>query len=320
MTAIKYDTRDYNGMEVYIPPVVNFMRPFTRFEPVIMDSTAMMTFKACPRKYFYRIVLGFDTKNPPPYFPFGSAYHRFREHFEKQIRLGAKEQEAFVTALANAEAYADKHLKPQEPGSQWDFMTKARLRASCAEAFKHIMEERVRGKIEVVSFEQPFVLVLEDGTKVAGRADQIVKWNGKLWGRDFKTTSKLGPFYQRSLEPNDQFTRYTWAEGLLSQSEVVGQIVEVLYNSKREGPKIETFTTQRTKGQIERWKIEHRWWMDLIEKSRDTDMYPMNEKSCWNCEFHSVCKAPSESGMMSQLKSYFKPKPWNCLNVEQEGE
>ena len=46
-----------------------------------------------------------------------------------------------------------------------------------------------------------------------GRADQIVKWSGKVWGRDFKTSSKDGAFYQRQLDPNEQFTGYTYAEG-----------------------------------------------------------------------------------------------------------
>jgi hypothetical protein len=303
-------------MQTHVAPKQEYMAAFKRYEPVIMDSTAVMTYKACPLKYFYRIVLGFAAKDTAPYFYFGSAYHKFREILEREMVRGAKEGEAFQCALATAEEYYKKHGKggPQ-PGSQFDFLTLERLKKSCLEAFKFWLQERVNGKIKVIAFEQPFTLQMDDGTICAGRADQIVEWRGEVWGRDFKTSSKTGPFYTRTLEPNDQFTRYTWAESKLHGVQVKGQIVEVLYNSKREGPKIETFTTTRSTGQLKRWEAEHSFWMDMINKSRAEDMYPMNEKSCQYCEYHSVCKAPSESGKMSMLKTYFHVNPWDCTNV-----
>lgn len=312
-------------MEIHTPALANFMAGFKRHEPVIVDSTAMMAYKTCPRKYFYQIVLGFRPKSDAPYFAFGSAYHKFRETLEHQILLGAKENEAFVTALTIAIAYAEKHLPKQVSDTKWDFLTLERLKASCAEAFKHWLAERIAGKIKVIASEQPFTLQMDDGTWIAGRADQIVEWNRELWGRDFKTSSMTGPWYSRGLEPNDQFTRYTWAESKLQgwnpndsttqRYQVKGQIIEVLHNSKKDGPRIEVFTTTRTQSQLRRWELEHGFWVQIIKKSRDEDMYPMNEKSCNFCEFHSVCKAPTESGQMSQLKTYFKVQPWDCTNV-----
>lgn len=302
-------------MEVHKPLKTDFMGSFKRYEPVIVDSTAMMHFKTCPLKYFYRIVLGFEPKTAAPYFAFGSAYHKFREVLERVVAAGGTEQEAFISALTEAEAYAVKHLEVQAPGSQWDFLTLARLKQSCAEAFKWWINERRSGAIKVISFEQPFTLQLPDGTWIAGRADQIVNWKGKVWGRDFKTTSKLGPYYSRNHEPNDQFTRYTWAEGKLSGTQVEGQIIEALYNSKKEGPALHVYTTTRTPGQLDRWVREHEYWTNQIAECRELDLYPMNEKHCSFCEFHNVCKAPSISGQMSTLKNFYRIKPWDCTTV-----
>lgn len=306
-------------MEIHKPQLANFMSAYPRYEPVIIDSTSLMTYKTCPLKYFYRIVLGFTPKVVPPYFAFGSAYHKFRETLNRCVSSGDSEQQAFVTALEIAMAYGEKHLDPNPP-DKWNFLTLGRLKASCAVAFKHWMLERVAGKIKVLQFEQAFTLQMVDGTLRAGRADEIVLWNGKNWGRDFKTTSqdqggKVSPFYKRSHEPNDQFTGYTWGESKLTGTEVQGQIIEVLMNSKKSGPLIETFTTTRTKGQLERWEREHKFWSAVMEKSRNEDTYPMNEKHCTFCEYHSVCLAPSESGQMSQLKTYFRIEPWDCTNV-----
>lgn len=298
-------------MQVHEPLLHNFMGPFRRYEPVIMDSTAMMTYKTCPRLYFYRIVLGFTPKETPEYFAFGTAYHKFREVLQRDAdthKLSV--QEALIHATDVAVEMYKKHPIP-DSDSKWAFLTIDRLNQSCLVAFKHWLKERLDGHIKVTAFEQPFTLQL-GSIWVAGRADNIVDWRGEPWGRDFKTSSKTGPFYSRTLEPNDQFTRYTWAESKLTGKQVKGQIVEVLYNTKKEGPIIETFTTTRTLGQLKRWELEHGFWMRQIDESREQDMYPMNEKSCNFCKYHSVCKSSSESGQMSQLKSYFKVEPWDC--------
>jgi hypothetical protein len=312
-------------MEIYKPVKADYMVGFQRHEPVILDSTAMMAYKTCPTLYFFQIVLGFRPKQDAPYFAFGAAYHKFREHLERFVVEGKTEQEAFLLALQIAVDHAAKHLPSQISDTKWDFLTVERLKTSCGEAFKHWLAERINGKIKVIAYEQPFTLQMDDGTWIAGRADQIVEWNRELWGRDFKTSSKTGPWYSRGLEPNDQFTRYTWAESKLrgwnpndpktQPLQVKGQIVEVLFNDKKNGPKIEVYTTTRTQSQLKRWEREHHFWKEMIDKSRDEDMYPMNEKSCSFCPFHSVCKAPTESGKMSQLKTYFKVQPWDCTNV-----
>lgn len=288
-----------------------------KYEPEVLDSTAIMTYKTCPRKYQYRMVYGYDVKDTMPYFAFGTAYHKFRE----QLELEPKEQDDKIT-FQNAAARAIQHWNVagvEAPvGTKWDFLNTARLIQSLQTAFTHWKKEKHEGKIVVVASEQSFSLRLPDGTITGGRADQIVRWNGKVWGRDFKTSSKLGPFYERTLEPNDQFTRYTWAESQLAGEKVQGQIVEVLYNSKKEGPKIIPYMTSRTEWQLETWIKEHRFWTNQIRQSREQNLYPMNEKSCAFCEFHSVCKMPSEPSMLQHLKSNYKLNPWRFEDIHGE--
>jgi len=306
------------------------MDNFPRFEPEIMDSTAVMTFKTCPRKYLYSMVFGFKPFHTPPYFAFGSAYHLFRELIEKDFMVSnnAFDINSLTKAISAVSDYCDKHLVHTGAYPKFEFMTKDRAIKSAMKGYEFWQAEKKAGTIKVLAVEQPFRIlipskVVPNGIIIAGRADQVIEAHRRIWGRDFKTTSQTGPFYVNSLEPNDQFTRYTYAESILQFGEikdsprerVQGQYIEVLINSKTIGPEIKVYPTSRTKEQLETWLEEHDIWMEYLMISREKDNWPMNEKSCNFCEYRRVCTLPTESMQMTELKKNFRVEPWNCENI-----
>lgn len=298
-------------MEIREHPVRNFMPKYERFEPLILDSTAITTFKECNRKYFFQIVIAKNSKDTPIYFTFGSAYHKFREVLETT-------KDFKVALLAGLEAY-DKGTGGREPSveDKFSFMTKMRLIQSCKAAYDHWEKEKQQGRIEVIAIEQPFNVEIhpDSGEYTSGRFDQIVRWNGKVWGRDFKTTSKEGIFYQRGLDPNDQFTRYTFAESELCGEQVFGQIVEALYNSKKQGPSITQYVSSRTLWQIDDWKADELQIRRQLQLSREHDVWPKNEKACTFCPFHSVCKMGSMASQQAKLDAEFVTRPWDNTKI-----
>lgn len=300
-------------MDIIKAPLVKFMSKYERHEPRIRDHTAIITAKTCKRKYFLSIVLGFRPKQTKEYFAFGAAYHHFRE-------VLTKSNGDVKVALESVIKYWTKHAREPQPGTQYDFLTGGRLLASCNAAVQHVKKIEATGQIQIISAEQVFQVMLSDGeTAIGGRADQIIRWNGKLWGVDFKTSSKMGPFYERTLEPNNQFTLYTLAESKLHGERVLGQRIEVLYNTKKEGPKIVTLMTQRTEDQLLDWEKEIIWYeKNIIAKCREDDMYPKEETQCPFCPFHSVCKQPTEGAMMAQLDTHFNQVPWDYSNPNKE--
>lgn len=323
-------------MEIYENVPIKHFKRFQRFEPVVQDHSAIIQAKKCFRAYFFRIVLGFVPKVTPQYFGFGSCYHKFREVLEKGyqaadplLRDTDKElQMGLFAAAIDATRVLWKHKKMQDPqpDDKWSFLTFARLMESCAVAFKHWQQEKSQGRIKVLATEQNFVIPLPDGTRVAGKADQMVMWNGKPWGRDFKTSSKEqdNQYYKRTLDPNDQFTRYTWAESILSgddqlTGQVQGQLVEVLYNAKstkkeQKGPSIHVHMATRSPTQLQSWVEQQVFYNKILKLMRDEDMYPMEEASCSFCIFHSVCIKASENAMAAKLEAEFKIEPWDCVN------
>lgn len=298
-------------MEIREHPNKKFMEKYERFEPLILDSTAITAFKECNRKYFFQIVIAKVSKYTPIYFTFGTAYHKFREVLENTLDFKAG-------LFAGMEAY-DKGTGGTEPSvdDKFSFMTKLRLMQSCKIAYDHWEKEKKMKAIEVIAIEQPFNVELEEGSGefTSGRFDQIVRWNGKVWGRDFKTTSKEGMYYQRGLDPNDQFTRYTFAESELCGEQVHGQIIEALYNSKKQGPSITQYVSSRTLWQINDWKRDELHIRKQLTASRESDTWPKNERACTFCPYHSVCKMGSEGSQMAKLDAEFSVRAWDNTKI-----
>lgn len=318
-------------MEVEDHPVEKrrFMVKYPRFEPRVRDSTCIQAVKTCPRKYFFQIVLGRVPKEVPPYFAWGSAYHKFRERLENSYGFGHArppvfDEERATNAFADASQVGLKYWKEygreQLPDSKYAYMTTERLLRSFIHAYRHWTTEKKQGRIEVIAVEQSFNVQLADGSSTGGRADQLIRWNSKLWGRDFKTSSADSGFYSRRLEPSDQFTRYTVAEGKLVGEQIQGQFVELLYNAKPtkkdpKGPSIIELTTSRTPWQLQTFEHEQGTINQVLKVYRDNDTYPAHEPSCPFCPFHSVCTKPTENGMMAQLESYFDVRPWDFTKI-----
>lgn len=288
-------------------PNKTFMPNLPRHEPFFQDHTSTIVLKNCPRKYFYRMVLG-RTPFKEKYqvvFDFGSAYHKFRELLEL---------EGYGAAM---KYIMDVELTIPEPGFKFEYLNKLRLMKSCQSSYDYWLNEKKQKNIEVIAVEQPFNVSLDNGLFISGRADQIVKWNGGIWGRDFKTTSKDQVVFSKGLDPNDQSIRYNVGESLLHGQPIRGIIFEAMYNTKTVGPKIFSVLSTRVKYQLDQWIKEQKLVNRILQIYRETDTWPMHEHNCAWCAYAGVCRLTSEEAMVATLKSGFALKPWDHNNVEQ---
>ena len=308
----------------YIPhPNRSFLPQFERYEPVVQDSTAMKLLKRCDRKYFYRIVLGKTVKNNynQIILDAGSIYHKYREFLE----IFYKEGKDFETCLAEATKIAlqYKELKPQSTG-KWQYVDQVLMLKSFAYAFKHWVKQKESGTTKVIGNEQFWNCQLPDGTLIGGRNDQLWKQNGLLWIPDFKFTSQDKTQFDKSVEPNDQATRYLYGAQKLHGPDVQGVIFECLSHQKAKDPTIFVSPTQRTKSQLLLWEKEQIQLNEQLALNRKNDIWPMRElngsydnKGCSWCEYVTICRRPSETSMAAVLRSDYKTSPWNCMTTEQ---
>lgn len=309
-------------------PIKKYMARFERYEPLLQDHTAMDIYDTCDHKYFMRIVLG----RVPPHsntqnlLDAGSHYHKFREILERTwydpvTQTGNKDIEeaqyaAFKYLLSNKVT-----VTPAAPNSKYAYMDKASLILCCKEAFAYWVKEKEQDKIRVVSIEQPFNIQLTDGSFTAGRADQIIDWDN-YWGRDFKFTGKNPENFKRTIDPDDQTTRYIFSESELLQTRLEGIVFEALHHSftQKEGLKIhiEKHLSSRTDSQLKRWLDDKIFLNEQLAHNREKDHWPMRTNNCNYCDFIRVCKKSNEQAMMTELETYFKLQPWDHEKVEQE--
>lgn len=287
-----------------------------RFEPENMDHTATKCFKECPRKYFYRMVLG---RTSPAgkwesVFAWGSSIHKFLEVLYETGDAGA------ATAAGLTIFRAPSNLS-------FEFQTKERLLINFAKLMKMYKEETSNGVIRVEAIEQPFNMVFVDGISIGGRFDQLIRWNGRTWIRDWKTTSKQIQYFKQGLEPNDQAIRYIYAASCLQHGVdengypnrvIDGVLFTAIYNTKTVGPEIQGIPSSRTLVQVRKWVDEQVFIHKQMAACREADVWPMHEVSCSFCDYRQVCTQPSEAAMENMLKSAYLLQPWKHEEVEQQ--
>lgn len=292
----------------YDPAQVKFLPNLPRHEPFVMDSTAYKVLVECRRKYFYKIVLGripFANKFQN-ILDFGTHYHKFRELLETH---GYSEAMNYILGAK---------ITPVEPGSKFAFLDSLRLVKTCQAAYEHWKVEKSQNKIEVIAVEQPFNVEVAPDHFIGGRADQIVRWMGRLWGRDFKTTTKDKATFTRQIDPNDQAMRYIVGESAIHGNEVQGIIFEAAYNAKTVGPVIYSLQSTRNKYQKDNWLKEVEINSRQLKMYREEDIWPMDTSGkCDWCEYHKVCKLGSPQSMEAVLKSDYKFQVWDHTKVEQ---
>lgn len=336
-------------MKLQEVPKRKMLPQFERFEPLVQDHSAIKLFKTCSRKYFWRIVLGYTAKKQglETVFSWGTAYHKYREVLELEyIRLTLEQKELKAkyvidkipyTSLSEEKIREAAHVKatvsaiavfkpaPLGVGGKWAHYTQANFFRMIGVARKWWEAEKNQKAIEVLGVEMPYNLMMPGGYIIGGRMDQFIRWNGRLWVKDFKTTSKKKEYFIKSLDPNDQATRYIYSLSKLHNQKVDGIYYEVAYTSN-EGKKEQkvtkfqmyTFMPGRTESQLETWEREQDIYNDRLIQSRNEDIWPMNEDACSFCDYHPVCTKKTESAMGNTLKQMYLLKPWDHETVDQK--
>jgi hypothetical protein len=299
----------------------------------VLDSSILNTFAACPRKAFYQYVLNRAPLGDNYAIGFGVAYHTFRDKIEIEYQRIARQLGDKVALDRAAECYeiameaATAGWNDPPIGHKKDWMTYERLISTLQAGFSHWYQEKQQGLVTVLLTEQPFTLELPSGRQYGGRIDQLFELRGKLWLRDFKTTSYMGSSFPRRFDPNHQISGYTWGSQELSGRPVEGVQIEVVYNTKKIGPEIHTFLSTRSEGHLEAWQasIEREYddWQRNMEATPELGMYawPMRTNSCdayGGCYFRDACQKEYQPQVEAWLEFNTQESVWDFTNPEGE--
>jgi len=294
------------------------MSPFIDGKQFVWDSTSLGWFKACPRKYFYSMIAGWQTKGleHSVNIIFGLHYHKALATFDKLLCEGL-EREAAIEAVV---------LQTLTETYSWVSEDTAKNRQTLIRAIVWYFEQfkddpaktyiLANGKPAV---ELSFKLDLGDGLILSGHLDRVVSYLDSYYVMDRKTTkSTPSQYYFDKYKPDNQMTLYTIAGQMILNSPIRGVILDVAqcavgFNSFARG------ITYRTEEHLDEWMKDFRYWTsraaDLTASSSNVETFPMNDTACdkyGGCNFRKVCAA-SPAVRDNVLHSDFERREWNPL-------
>jgi len=163
-----------------------------------------------------------------------------------------------------------------------------------------------------------------------GRVDQFIRMvaltNGEFV-KDFKTTGRMGKKYDLKFEPNSQMQGYVWSKEELSGKKCDGVLVETLYNTKSEGPKIFQTWKSFSVGQQEQWLASLMIEKQIIQLmwSRVEELgylaFPQRTDACGDfggCMYREGCLSGSAYEIEQFLKNDTIEKEWDFTAPNKE--
>lgn len=269
-----------------------------------LDASKLNCFMKCPRKYFYRYLLGWTPEGENHNLVFGSAWHDAME----QLLIHGYNKTGIEAGFAAFEAEYRKHYSPQ---TDLDFHPKSPgnallALAEYAEKWKH---DNFKVLYTEVGSELPFD---DEGTKITFRLDAIIDRSGRIGALEHKTSKYNAGWWidqwSLALQPN----LYTHALFCLySIEQIFGVEINGTFFYKTTDAKKRSgqndfirVPVRKTLGQMNNWYTETlRWIQSLknefsmlsIETPEMGNMasFPKNPNSCIDymrtCEYHPFC-------------------------------
>lgn len=290
------------------------------------DSTSLGALKRCPRYYQYYIVEGYTTRGELAVdLKFGLIYHAALERYDHARLAHANHDEA----LAKSIQYALEQTWDSALARPWASGDSNKNRFTLLRSIIYYLDtfgendpfqtiELANGKPAV---ELSFRLSLDYSSHLTGEQfmlcghlDRMVQADGQIYIMDRKTTKKtLNDYYYEQFSPDNQFTLYTFAGGIVYNVPLRGIYVDAA-QIMVEDTRFERRQIGRTQSQLEEWHRDLGFWLTTAQLHARAGHWPQNDKACFGCTFREICSRP-ESVRKEWLDAKFTKRVWDPLQV-----
>lgn len=307
--------------------------------PRPIDNTALADYMACPRKFFYGMVLNRRrTGSTPPPLAFGTSWHAA---MEAHYKTGG---DRYAVELAIMKSW-EQHDRPD------DHRTMQRVLTCYDQYLQHWGDHasdtsrngRTVGFPENPMVEIPVEIAWPGGLHpYTGKIDRIIDINGLYYVEDHKTTSQLGANYFQQYDPNNQMMGYAWLAQKLTGLRIAGVRINALGVLKTQ-TKLAREIVSYSKERLEEWAQNYNQWVVQIERSYQIVQefnathpdpspeearavvlraFPHNFMACSAkygiCQYASVCSfQPARRNFV--LETEFTLKEWDPMEIFSEG-
>lgn len=288
----------------------------------------MGTFKQCPRKYYYSIVLGWVPRDESVHLKFGLMYHAALECYDKVRARGGSHTMGMreATRLAMTQSWDELRVRPWN--SDHKYKNRWTLVRSVVWYLDKLAEHDVLETITLANgrpaVELSWRLDLNrvstqtgESLLLCGHLDKIALWEKAVWIVDHKTSLyALDERFFERYSPDNQMSTYSYAGGVCFNQSIQGVIingVQVLI----EGTRFQRGFVIRTQSQLEEWRTDLDYWLSLAEHCAQVGYWPQNDQTCGlygGCAYRQICgKAPSTRELW--LKASYTQRSWDPLQV-----
>lgn len=268
--------------------------------------------KACPRKYYYSVIEGWQSRNANDDITFGMHYAKALERYH-----------TFVLLLGHHEALHQTILLTLQESYGWKSEHNAKTRENLIRSIIWYLEQFENDPCKTVILENgspavelSFRFQLDDDIVLCGHIDRIVEHAGDYYIQDQKTTgASLGSWYFKRYNPNDQMSLYTIAGNVVWRTAVKGVMIDAAQIAVG-FTRFERGFTFRTPDQSWAWLKDAKYWISRTWEAA-AQGYPMNDAACMmygGCPFMSICSKDA-SVRQEFLETGFEKKPRNPLET-----
>lgn len=290
---------------------------------MILDSTKIQSFMDCPRAFFYREVLGWNSEQANVHLEFGKAWHLAMEHI---IWHPGDIQGAFDAFLPHYRLYfpevMDLSNHPKNP---------AMALLALVEYVKRYENDVYTPLYTEIAGSVP----LDDIRRLYFRMDTIMLTEDGYKSREHKTGSQLSRQWrdQWSLK----FQTGTYNHVLYCQfpaEEVWGVEINgaIFYQKKVE---FERVPSRRSLQMMNVWYWNALHWYSMVEweverlkcckeNAQVMEAFPMNTENCtkyWGCQYFDFCMAwANPLQRLDEIPAGFCIRYWNPLEEESKAK
>lgn len=298
---------------------------------IAWDSTSLGTYKECPRKYYYTMIVGRQPRAESVHLTFGAHYHKALEIYDHAKSAGNDHNTAQLAAvrycyLATGTRLASGKFVPWNSDdsykNRWTLMRTVvwYLEQFANDALKTIQLANGKPAVELSFRWQTDVEVPGlpgEYFWICGHIDRLVDFDGTIYFLDRKTSKiTLSPSTFEKFSPDNQMSLYDFSSTVVWQEPVKGGILDAAQVAVGFSKFARGFL-RRTPAQKQEWYADTRYYLELAAKNALEGYWPMNDKSCGNyggCPFREIC-SKSPDVRLRWLNGLTVPRLWDPLMV-----
>lgn len=314
---------------------------FSRVSPglqLAVDSHSLGQFKACPRLYYYSVVLGYQPRELSVHLQFGLLMHSGLERYHHAKAAGQGHNDALASALGwlLAETWNTRLRRP------WQSDHAIKHRGTLIRTLVWYLDQFEEDPLETVilasgkpavelsfRFESGFQSHDGEPFVLCGHLDRLARLNGVPYIPDFKTTLyTLTSSWFEKFTPGNQFSMYCLAGQVVWSEPVQGLIVDGAQIAQGFS-RFERALVPRPQTVLDEWLADTGRWLARMEacalegQRREAlgldpaEAWSLNDTSCdryGGCQFRSIdSKAPASR--QRWLEQDFHRRVWDPLQA-----